>query len=261
MSSTPAGRSSGWSCDLAQDDELYEKGKGDHAPRPTVAPGRRQCAFVGGIGLDGFMESAPLSASHGRFPMLWLLAAGLLLLGPTPDQLQAQERLKEGQRLMSTERFEAGRPGLPRGDRARSPPDHGALRPRARRTWRSRQYPSAVIAFRGAREAFQKRVGGEPGPEDERRRRPRGQDPRPPGQDPREPGARVDRHELRRATDRHATGPAHPAVGDRDPTLQASQFSESKRSRHPRRPVRSPWAAPTSAAASWRMPSGSTARR
>jgi tetratricopeptide (TPR) repeat protein len=89
--------------------------------------------------------------------MLWLLAAGLLLLGPTPDQLQAQERLKDGQRLMTWEKFEAAAQAFREAielDPLLTMAHYGL----GQANMALRQYPSAVIAFRGAREAFQKRV-------------------------------------------------------------------------------------------------------
>jgi tetratricopeptide (TPR) repeat protein len=89
--------------------------------------------------------------------MLWLLAAGLMLLGPTPDQLQAQERLKEGQRLMTSEKFEAAAQAFREAielDPLLTMAHYGL----GQSNMALKQYPSAVIAFRGAREAFQKRV-------------------------------------------------------------------------------------------------------
>ena len=86
--------------------------------------------------------------------MLWLLAAAFLLLaGPTPAYLQAQEKLKEGERLMSSEQFEKAAATFREAIRIeptlmmahyRLGQAHMALK----------QYPSAISAFKGAREAF-----------------------------------------------------------------------------------------------------------
>jgi len=86
--------------------------------------------------------------------MLWLLAAAFLLLsGPTPEYLQAQEKVKEGEKLMSSEQFEKAVVVFREAIRIeptlmmahyRLGQAHMALR----------QYPSAITAFKGAREAF-----------------------------------------------------------------------------------------------------------
>lgn len=89
--------------------------------------------------------------------MLWILAAGLLLLAPIPDNIQAQDRLKEGQRLMSAERFEEAAQAF-REAIALDPLLTMAHYGLGQAHMALKRYPSAVIAFRGARDAFQKRV-------------------------------------------------------------------------------------------------------
>jgi tetratricopeptide (TPR) repeat protein len=88
--------------------------------------------------------------------MLWLLAA-LLLAGPKPETLQAQARLKDGQKLMASERFEQAAEAF--RDAIRLDPlltmAHYGL---GQAHMALKQYPSAVIAFRGARESFHNRV-------------------------------------------------------------------------------------------------------
>lgn len=88
--------------------------------------------------------------------MLWFLA-GLLLLGPTPETIQAKQRLKEGQRLMSSERFEEAAQAF--REAIQFDPllvmAHYGL---GQAHMALKEYPSAVTAFRGAREAFQKRT-------------------------------------------------------------------------------------------------------
>ncbi len=90
--------------------------------------------------------------------MFWLLAAVFLLLaGPTPEYLQAQEKVKEGERLMSSEQFEKAVVVFREAIRLeptlmmahyRLGQAHMALK----------QYPSAITAFKGAREAFAARA-------------------------------------------------------------------------------------------------------
>jgi tetratricopeptide (TPR) repeat protein len=86
--------------------------------------------------------------------MFWFLA-GLLLLGPTPEKIQAQERLKEGQRLMSSESFEAAATAF--GEAIELDPllimAHYGL---GQAHMALKRYTSAVSAFRGARDAFHK---------------------------------------------------------------------------------------------------------
>ena len=88
--------------------------------------------------------------------MLWFLA-GLLLLGPTPESIQARQRLKEGQRLMSSERFEQAAEAF--REAIQLDPllvmAHYGL---GQAHMALKAYPSAVTAFRGAREAFHKRA-------------------------------------------------------------------------------------------------------
>lgn len=88
--------------------------------------------------------------------MLWLLAA-LLLAGPKPEGLQAQAHLKDGQKLMASERFDQAAEAF----RAAIQLDplltmaHYGL---GQANMALKQYPSAVIAFRGARQSFEMRV-------------------------------------------------------------------------------------------------------
>ena len=88
--------------------------------------------------------------------MLWFLAAALLLAGPTPEYLQAQEKLKEDKKLMSSEQFEKAVVVFREAIRIeptlmmahyRLGQAHMALK----------QYTSAITAFKGAREAFAER--------------------------------------------------------------------------------------------------------
>ena len=88
--------------------------------------------------------------------MLWFLA-GLLLLGPTPEGIQAQQRLKEGQRLMSSEKFEEAAQAFREAihfDPLLVMAHYGL----GQAHMALKEYPSAVTAFRGAREAFHKRA-------------------------------------------------------------------------------------------------------
>lgn len=88
--------------------------------------------------------------------MLWFLA-GLLLLGPTPESIQAQARLKEGQRLMSSERFEAAAEAFREAihlDPLLVMAHYGL----GQAHMALKAYPSAVTAFRGARAAFHERA-------------------------------------------------------------------------------------------------------
>lgn len=88
--------------------------------------------------------------------MLWVLAA-LLLIGPSSESLQAQQRMKDGQKLMATERFEEAAVAF--RDAIRLDPllmmAHYGL---GQSQMALKQYPTAIIAFKGAREAFQQRV-------------------------------------------------------------------------------------------------------
>ena len=191
--------------------------------------------------------------------MLWLLAAGLLLLGPTPEQLQAQERLKEGQRLMTTEKFEAAAQAFREAielDPILTMAHYGL----GQAHMALKQYPSAVTAFRGAREAFQKRVA-------------EGNTRRMEDSAAREERIRALREQIREIQEQQVTGTgpaAQRTAVQREQrvqewelqitTLRQSQLSESKPPELP--PVcRSPWAVPTSAAASLRTPNASTVRR
>lgn len=88
--------------------------------------------------------------------MLWVLAA-LLIAGPTPQSIQAQQKLKDGQHLLSSERFEqaaeAFREAI-RLDPALTMAHYGL----GQAHMALKEYPSAVKAFQGARAAFQERA-------------------------------------------------------------------------------------------------------
>jgi tetratricopeptide (TPR) repeat protein len=88
--------------------------------------------------------------------MLWLLA-GLLLLAPRPESIMAQEKLKEGQKLMSSERFEEAAEAFRAAIRL-DPVLVMAHYGLGQAHMALRQYPSAVTAFQGAREAFHART-------------------------------------------------------------------------------------------------------
>jgi tetratricopeptide (TPR) repeat protein len=84
--------------------------------------------------------------------MLWLLAA-LLLSGPTPEGVLAQEHLKEGQSLMAKERFEEAAENFReaiRLDRLLMMAHYGL----GQSQMALKRYSAAVTAFQGAREAF-----------------------------------------------------------------------------------------------------------
>lgn len=88
--------------------------------------------------------------------MSWFLA-GLLLLAPAPHTIQAQEKIKEGRQLMSTEKFEEAAQAFREAitlDPLLTMAHYGL----GQAGMALKQYPSAVIAFRGAREAFEKRT-------------------------------------------------------------------------------------------------------
>jgi tetratricopeptide (TPR) repeat protein len=86
--------------------------------------------------------------------MLWLVAV-LLLAGPTPEKVRAQERLRDGQKLMNSEKFE---------EAARAFQEAVALDPLlimahyglGQANMALKRYPVAVAAFTGARDAFDK---------------------------------------------------------------------------------------------------------
>ena len=88
--------------------------------------------------------------------MSWILAA-LLLLAPTPQSMQAQEKLKEGQRLMAAEQFEPAAQAF-REAIALDPLLTMAHYGLGQASMALKEYPSAVIAFRGARDAFERRA-------------------------------------------------------------------------------------------------------
>ena len=88
--------------------------------------------------------------------MLWALAV-LLLAASTPETIQAQQKLKDGQHLLATERFaeaaEAFRDAI-RLDRALTMAHYGL----GQAQMALKEYPSAVKAFQGARTAFHERA-------------------------------------------------------------------------------------------------------
>jgi len=88
--------------------------------------------------------------------MSWLLAV-LLLLAPTPDSRRANERLKEGQQLMADEKFEEAAQAF-RQAIALDPLLTMAHYGLGQASMALKQYPAAVTAFRGAREAFERRT-------------------------------------------------------------------------------------------------------
>src|SRR5688572_4622741 len=88
------------------------------------------------------------------FAMLWsMVTAALLVLGPTPEKIQAQERLKLGQQLMSAEKFEEAAAAF--REAIRLDPSlimaHYGL---GQAHMGLKQYPAAVAGFRAARDAF-----------------------------------------------------------------------------------------------------------
>lgn len=88
--------------------------------------------------------------------MSWFLAV-LLLLAPAPHTIQAHEKIKEGRQLMSSEKFEEAAQAF-REAIALDPLLTMAHYGLGQARMALKQYPSAVIAFRGAREAFEKRT-------------------------------------------------------------------------------------------------------
>ena len=88
--------------------------------------------------------------------MFWVLAAAFLLAGPTPEYLQAQEKLKEGETLMSSEQFEKAA-AVFREAIALEPTLMMAHYRLGQAHMALKQYPSAITAFKGAREAFAQR--------------------------------------------------------------------------------------------------------
>jgi tetratricopeptide (TPR) repeat protein len=84
--------------------------------------------------------------------MLWLMAV-VLLAAPSPEKVLAQERMKEGQQLMQSEKFEEAARAF------KSAIDLDPLLTMAhyglgQANMALKRYPSAVLAFRGARDAF-----------------------------------------------------------------------------------------------------------
>lgn len=89
--------------------------------------------------------------------MIWSLLAVLLLAGPSPESVQAQQKLKDGQKLMTTERFEEAAQAF-REAIALDPLLMMAHYGLGQAHMALKQYPSAIVAFKGAREAFEKRA-------------------------------------------------------------------------------------------------------
>ena len=92
--------------------------------------------------------------------MLSLAAVLLLLAPPTLEKVQAQEILKEGQQLMVAEKFEEAARAFQRAiqlDPLLTLAHHGL----GQAYMALRQYPAAVVAFRGAREAFQNSIAND----------------------------------------------------------------------------------------------------
>lgn len=88
--------------------------------------------------------------------MLWLLAAALLV-APIPQSIQAQAKLREGQALMATEKFEEAAQAFRQAialDRDITMAYYGL----GQATMALKQYPAAVTAFQGARDAFRRRA-------------------------------------------------------------------------------------------------------
>jgi tetratricopeptide (TPR) repeat protein len=84
--------------------------------------------------------------------MFWLLAV-VLLAPPSPQKVLAQERLKEGQQLMQSEKFEEAARAFQKAielDPLLTLAHYGL----GQANMALKQYPSAVVAFRGARDAF-----------------------------------------------------------------------------------------------------------
>ena len=84
--------------------------------------------------------------------MSWLLFV-LLLAGPDPQKVLAQERLKEGQQLMQSEKFEEAARVFQKAidlDPLLTMAHYGL----GQANMALKRYPSAVLAYRGARDAF-----------------------------------------------------------------------------------------------------------
>ena len=86
-----------------------------------------------------------------------LAAVAMLLAGPSPDQLQAQEKLKEGQRHLASESFQKAADAFREAIRL-EPTLMMAHYGLGQAHMALKEYPSAVIAFKGAREAFAARA-------------------------------------------------------------------------------------------------------
>lgn len=88
--------------------------------------------------------------------MLWLLAA-LLFVGPSPEKLLAQEKLKQGHALMTSEKFEAAAEAF-REAIGLDPKLMMAHYGLGQANMALKRYPLAVDAFKGAKEAFNESV-------------------------------------------------------------------------------------------------------
>ena len=88
--------------------------------------------------------------------MLWVLAVALLAASE-PQTIQAQQKVKDGQHLLATERFEQAAEAFREAIRldARLTMAHYGL---GQAHMALKEYPSAVKAFQGARTAFQQRA-------------------------------------------------------------------------------------------------------
>jgi tetratricopeptide (TPR) repeat protein len=92
--------------------------------------------------------------------MFWLLAVVLLAADPTPQKVQAQDHLKKGQRLMSSEKFEEAAREFQQAidlDPILTLAHYGL----GQANMALKRYPAAVAAFRGARDAFHAVAGRE----------------------------------------------------------------------------------------------------
>ena len=87
--------------------------------------------------------------------MLWL-AAVLFLAGPSPEALLAQGKLKEGQALLKSERYEQAAEAFREAIRL-DPPLFMAHYGLGQSQMALKSYPSAITAFKNARVAFAQR--------------------------------------------------------------------------------------------------------
>jgi protein O-GlcNAc transferase len=89
--------------------------------------------------------------------MVTTFLAAMLLLAPSHDAVDALERLKQGQQLMATERFEQAAEAFREAIRL-DPVLVMAHYGLGQAHMALKQYPKAVTAFRGARDAFHSRA-------------------------------------------------------------------------------------------------------